>query len=90
MLKPDYWRYRRACNFVHKFSMDIIQRRRAALEEKKVGSLEIAFMLSLFHCLLVFVVCLFVVFLSVFLKFVCLSVFLTFVCLFFVISLFVV
>ena len=36
MMTPDYWRYRRACKIVHKFSMDVIKKRRAALEEKKV------------------------------------------------------
>ena len=36
MMTPDYWRYRRACKIVHKFSMDVIKQRRAVLEEKKV------------------------------------------------------
>ncbi len=35
-MKPEYWKYRSACQVVHKFSMDIIQRRRAALKDKKV------------------------------------------------------
>ena len=36
MLTPSYWKYRRACQIVHKFSMDVIKKRRAILEEKKV------------------------------------------------------
>ena len=34
MMTPDFWRYRRACKIVHKFSMDVIKKRRAVLEEK--------------------------------------------------------
>jgi len=37
MLTPNYWRFRRACQTVHKFSLEVIQKRRADLEEQKVG-----------------------------------------------------
>ena len=37
MMTPDYWKYQKACKIVHKFSMDVITKRRAVLEEKKVS-----------------------------------------------------
>ena len=37
MMTPDYWKYRRACKIVHKFSTDVIKKRRAVLKEKKVS-----------------------------------------------------
>ena len=37
MLTPNYWRFRRACQTVHKFSLEVIRKRRADLEEQKVG-----------------------------------------------------
>jgi len=37
MLTPNYWRFRRACHIVHKFSLEVIRKRRADLEEQKVG-----------------------------------------------------
>ena len=39
MMSPSYWQFRRTCNTVHKFSLEVIQKRRAALEEKKVRPL---------------------------------------------------
>ena len=36
-MTPDFWKYRRACKIVHEFSMDVIKKRRAVLEEKKVS-----------------------------------------------------
>ena len=38
MMSPDYWRFRRSCATVHRFSMEVIQKRRAALKEMKVGT----------------------------------------------------
>jgi len=35
MLTPNYWRFRRACQTVHKFSLEVIRKRRADLEEQK-------------------------------------------------------
>ena len=37
MLTPNYWRFKRACDTVHKFSLEVIQKRREALQEQKVG-----------------------------------------------------
>jgi len=37
MLTPNYWRFRRACQTVHKFSLEVIRKRRADLEEQKVS-----------------------------------------------------
>ena len=34
MLTPNYWRFRRACQTVHKFSLEVIHKRRADLEQK--------------------------------------------------------
>ncbi len=34
MMTRDYWENRRACQRAHKFSMETIRKRRAALEEK--------------------------------------------------------
>ena len=35
-LMPDSWRFNKLCNLVHKFSMDIIKKRRKELKNKKV------------------------------------------------------
>ena len=35
MMTPSYWRFRRACQTAHKFSMNTIRDRRAALEKNK-------------------------------------------------------
>ncbi len=35
MMTRDYWENRRACQRAHKFSMETIRKRRAALEERK-------------------------------------------------------
>ena len=35
-MTPSYWKYHRACQTVHGFSMDVIKKRRGILEEKKV------------------------------------------------------
>ena len=35
-LMPASRRFRKACDLVHKFAMDVITKRRAALEERKV------------------------------------------------------
>ena len=32
-LMPDSWRFKKLCDLVHKFSLDIIRKRRAALKE---------------------------------------------------------
>ena len=37
MLTPNYWRFKRACRTVHEFSLEVIRKRRADLEELKVG-----------------------------------------------------
>ena len=35
-LMPDSWRFKKLCNLVHKFSMDIIKKRREELKKKEV------------------------------------------------------
>ena len=52
MLTREGWQFRRACSTVHRFSEDVIRKRRAALEEKKVSQKHNkACMLQLLCCL---------------------------------------